>query len=128
MSGLFLIGYGSFRFLIEYAREPDSFLGVLAMGMSMGQWLSLPMILGAIMDHFTSGQPVLAGGAAGGEGEGADEDDEITGINVTPLVDIVLVLLIIFMVTAPLLNLGVDIQLPQSKAKSPPPPTDRCAS
>ena len=45
VSGLFLIGYGSFRFLIEYAREPDSFLGLLAMGMSMGQWLSLPMIV-----------------------------------------------------------------------------------
>ena len=50
VSGLFLIGYGSFRFLIEYAREPDSFLGVLAMGMSMGQWLSLPMIvIGVLM-------------------------------------------------------------------------------
>jgi phosphatidylglycerol:prolipoprotein diacylglycerol transferase len=50
VSGLFLIGYGSFRFLIEYAREPDSFLGVLALGMSMGQWLSLPMIvIGVLM-------------------------------------------------------------------------------
>ena len=50
VSGLFLIGYGSFRFLVEYAREPDSFLGVLAMGMSMGQWLSLPMIIiGVVM-------------------------------------------------------------------------------
>ena len=39
-------------------------------------------------------------------------------INVVPYVDVMLVLLIIFMVTAPLLNLGVDIQLPQSKAKS----------
>jgi len=39
-------------------------------------------------------------------------------INVVPYIDVMLVLLIIFMVTAPLLNLGVDIQLPQSKAKS----------
>ena len=45
VSALFLIGYGAFRFLIEFTREPDSFLGVLALGMSMGQWLSLPMIL-----------------------------------------------------------------------------------
>jgi phosphatidylglycerol:prolipoprotein diacylglycerol transferase len=45
VSGLFLIGYGSFRFLVEYAREPDNFLGVLALGLSMGQWLSLPMIV-----------------------------------------------------------------------------------
>jgi biopolymer transport protein TolR len=39
-------------------------------------------------------------------------------INVVPYIDVMLVLLIIFMVTAPLLNLGVDIQLPQSKARS----------
>ncbi len=39
-------------------------------------------------------------------------------INVVPYIDVMLVLLIIFMVTAPLLNLGVDIELPQSNAKS----------
>ena len=38
-------------------------------------------------------------------------------INVTPLVDVMLVLLIIFMVTAPLLSAGVPIDLPDSKAK-----------
>jgi phosphatidylglycerol---prolipoprotein diacylglyceryl transferase len=48
VSGLFLIGYGSFRFLVEYAREPDDFLGTLALGLSMGQWLSLPMIAAGI--------------------------------------------------------------------------------
>lgn len=48
VSGLFLIGYGSFRFLVEFTREPDSFLGLLAMGLSMGQWLSLPMIVAGI--------------------------------------------------------------------------------
>ncbi|MFA6179605.1 MAG: prolipoprotein diacylglyceryl transferase [Candidatus Methylopumilus sp.] len=45
ISALFLIGYGSFRFLAEFTREPDNFLGLLSLGMSMGQWLSLPMIL-----------------------------------------------------------------------------------
>ena len=45
ISALFLIGYGSFRFLAEYTREPDSYLGLLSMGFSMGQWLSLPMVL-----------------------------------------------------------------------------------
>ena len=45
VSGLFLLGYGSFRFLAEFAREPDSFLGLLSLGLSMGQWLSLPMII-----------------------------------------------------------------------------------
>ncbi|MDQ6922841.1 MAG: prolipoprotein diacylglyceryl transferase [Pseudomonadota bacterium] len=49
VSGLFLIGYGSFRFLVEYAREPDSFLGKLALGMSMGQWLSLPMVVVGVL-------------------------------------------------------------------------------
>ena len=48
VSAVFLIGYGSFRFLVEYTREPDSYLGVLSMGLTMGQWLSLPMILGGI--------------------------------------------------------------------------------
>ncbi len=45
VSALFLIGYGTFRFLAEFGREPDSFLGLLALGLSMGQWLSAPMIL-----------------------------------------------------------------------------------
>ncbi|CAM4032584.1 prolipoprotein diacylglyceryl transferase [Bordetella tumulicola] len=44
VSALFLIGYGAFRFLVEFTREPDDFLGLLAGGMSMGQWLSLPMV------------------------------------------------------------------------------------
>ncbi|MBS0382830.1 MAG: protein TolR [Proteobacteria bacterium] len=39
-------------------------------------------------------------------------------INIVPYIDVMLVLLIIFMVTAPMLNLGADIQLPQSAAKA----------
>src|SRR6478609_5966217 len=39
-------------------------------------------------------------------------------INVTPMVDVMLVLLIIFMVSAPLLTVGVQVDLPQTKAKS----------
>ena len=42
----------------------------------------------------------------------------LSEINVTPLVDVMLVLLIIFMVSAPLLTVGVPIDLPQSQAKS----------
>jgi len=48
VSGLFLIGYGTFRFIGEFARQPDDFLGLLSLGMSMGQWLSLPMIFAGI--------------------------------------------------------------------------------
>jgi phosphatidylglycerol:prolipoprotein diacylglycerol transferase len=46
ISALFVIGYGVARFVVEFAREPDDFLGLLALGLSMGQWLSLPMIVG----------------------------------------------------------------------------------
>jgi phosphatidylglycerol:prolipoprotein diacylglycerol transferase len=51
VSGLFLMGYGIFRFMVEFTRAPDAFLGLLAGGLSMGQWLSLPMIVagGALM-------------------------------------------------------------------------------
>ena len=42
----------------------------------------------------------------------------ISEINVTPFVDVMLVLLIVFMVTAPLLTVGVPIDLPQTRAKS----------
>ncbi len=49
VSGLFLLGYGVFRFIGEFARDPDSFLGFLALGLTMGQWLSLPMIVAGIV-------------------------------------------------------------------------------
>jgi phosphatidylglycerol:prolipoprotein diacylglycerol transferase len=42
------VGYGVFRFLAEFGREPDSYLGLLALNLSMGQWLSLPMIVAGI--------------------------------------------------------------------------------
>ena len=45
-------------------------------------------------------------------------------INVVPYIDVMLVLLIIFMITAPLMNLGTDIKLPQSKARSLQAPKD----
>ncbi|MEP6557551.1 MAG: prolipoprotein diacylglyceryl transferase [Burkholderiales bacterium] len=46
VSGMFLIGYGVLRFVAEYFREPDAFLGLLSLGLSMGQWLCVPMIFG----------------------------------------------------------------------------------
>ncbi len=45
-------------------------------------------------------------------------DRPMAEINVTPLVDVMLVLLIIFMVTAPMLQTGIDVNLPRVKAKS----------
>jgi phosphatidylglycerol:prolipoprotein diacylglycerol transferase len=59
VSGAFLVGYGVFRFIAEYFREPDSFLGLLAFSMSMGQWLCLPMIIfGAGLWAWGARQPV----------------------------------------------------------------------
>ena len=49
ISGVFLIGYGAFRFLAEFTREPDSYLGLLGLGLSMGQWLSVPMIIAGVL-------------------------------------------------------------------------------
>jgi phosphatidylglycerol:prolipoprotein diacylglycerol transferase len=48
VSGAFLLGYGTFRFIGEFAREPDNFLGFLALGWTMGQWLSAPMIIAGL--------------------------------------------------------------------------------
>ena len=44
-AALFLGGYGLFRFIAEFARRPDDYLGLLTLGLSMGQWLSVPMIV-----------------------------------------------------------------------------------
>ncbi len=48
VSGAFLIGYGALRFIAEFFREPDSFLGLQALNLSMGQWLCVPMALAGI--------------------------------------------------------------------------------
>jgi phosphatidylglycerol:prolipoprotein diacylglycerol transferase len=48
VAAVFLIGYGVLRFGAEFFREPDAHLGILSLGLSMGQWLCLPMILGGI--------------------------------------------------------------------------------
>jgi biopolymer transport protein TolR len=47
-----------------------------------------------------------------------DDFGDLAEINVTPLVDVMLVLLIIFMVTAPLLTQGLEVQLPSAEGKS----------
>ena len=46
VAAAFVFGYGVLRFITEYFREPDAFLGFLALGLSMGQWLCVPMIVG----------------------------------------------------------------------------------
>ena len=57
ISAYFLMGYGVARFIAEWFREPDDFLGLLTANLSMGQWLSLPMILaGVILYRFSATQ------------------------------------------------------------------------
>ena len=48
VSGAFLTGYGVFRFIAEYFREPDAYLGLQALGLSRGQWLCVPMIVAGV--------------------------------------------------------------------------------
>ena len=57
-------------------------------------------------------------GSSGGRGRRGRRKPVMAEINVTPMVDVMLVLLIIFMVSAPLLTVGVPIDLPQTQAKS----------
>ena len=51
---------------------------------------------------------------------GGDSKRFLSEINVTPFVDVMLVLLVIFMVTAPMMQEGVDVNLPQAKGKALP--------
>ncbi len=45
VGGVFLLGYGTFRFIVEFFREPDAHIGLYQLGLSQGQLLCLPMIL-----------------------------------------------------------------------------------
>ncbi len=73
VSGFFLAGYGFFRFAAEFFREPDAHLGKLGLGLSMGQWLSVPMIVAGI---------VLWGWATGRK-----IDDAVPAVDVDQAVD-----------------------------------------
>jgi biopolymer transport protein TolR len=58
----------------------------------------------------------MAGGIINNGGNGRARYKPMSDINVTPMVDVMLVLLVIFMVAAPLLTVGVPVELPQTKA------------
>lgn len=66
------------------------------------------------------GMSMGAGGGSGSKRRRAKRHQPVSEINVTPFVDVMLVLLIIFMVAAPLLTVGVPIDLPETQAKSLP--------
>ena len=56
VASAFLLGYGVFRFIAEFFREPDAFLGLLSLGMSLGQWLCVPMVLGGALMWWWAGK------------------------------------------------------------------------
>lgn len=60
VAAAFLFGYGVLRFVAEFFREPDDFLGLLSLGLSMGQWLCLPMIVGGLALWMWVGRPAAA--------------------------------------------------------------------
>ncbi len=55
LTGIFLIGYGASRIIVEFFREPDVQIGFLANGTTMGQWLSLPVLLAGIYFVYRAG-------------------------------------------------------------------------
>jgi biopolymer transport protein TolR len=57
-------------------------------------------------------------------GSGSEDEEVLSDINITPLVDVMLVLLIIFMITAPMLHQGIEVALPKSEAPTMPTKAD----
>lgn len=68
VSGMFLIGYGVLRFIAEFAREPDAFLGFLSFGLTMGQLLCVPMVVAGVW-------LLVASARRAGAGSGRAMDD-----------------------------------------------------
>jgi len=66
----------------------------------------------------------MAGGVPSGGG-GSKTPSAVSDINITPLVDVMLVLLIVFMVAAPMLDQGLDVNLPQTAAEQLKPDTEK---
>ena len=64
VAAAFLIGYGLLRFTAEFFREPDAFLGLLSLGMSMGQWLCVPMVLAGVVMWVWCGRRAAPEGVA----------------------------------------------------------------
>ena len=67
----------------------------------------------------------MAASLGGGLGSQRGEMNLNADVNVTSLVDVMLVLLIIFMITAPIMQGGVDVELPRAEARPLRPPEDR---
>ena len=58
VTGIFMLGYAAARSTVELFRQPDAHIGFLFLGSTMGQWLSLPMVLVGIFFIFWSGKNI----------------------------------------------------------------------
>ncbi len=68
LSGVFGIGYGLARFSVEYFREPDRQLGTLSWGLTMGQTLTLPLILAGLLLLLAAlRRPAISSGSPGSD-------------------------------------------------------------
>ncbi len=117
----------------DYAEHATEVAGVVASthaqfrGIASGvTLLSTPTETTCNDNHNDDGDAIIASDWAMDQGAhvlncsfktGDDEDALVAAINTTPLVDVMLVLLIIFMVTAPMMSQGLDVALPQVTAK-----------
>ena len=83
LAGVFIFGYGIARFVVEYFRNPDDHLTDFAMrtGLSMGQWLTIPMLLLGLYLIVTSARrdPVMATGAGPERGDGDPVEPDLPG-------------------------------------------------
>lgn len=67
VTAAFVFGYGVCRFVVEYFRQPDKGLENLPLGLSMGQWLCVPMILGGALFWWWAGRRAVAATTAGAQ-------------------------------------------------------------
>jgi phosphatidylglycerol---prolipoprotein diacylglyceryl transferase len=61
LTGVFLAGYGAVRMISELYRQPDAHIGFLGFGTTMGQWLSLPLVIGGLYLIHRAGRDAAAG-------------------------------------------------------------------
>src|SRR6202023_3319190 len=110
--GLFGTIWGIMTSFQSIAASKNTSLAVVAPGIAEALFATAIGLLAAIPAN-------VVGGSSGGRGRGRRGRRAVMSeINVTPFVDVMLVLLIVFMVSAPLLTVGGPLDLPQSAAQA----------
>ncbi|MDO5067829.1 MAG: prolipoprotein diacylglyceryl transferase [Propionibacteriaceae bacterium] len=109
VAAAFLAGYGCFRFIAEFWREPDSQLGLLSFGLSMGQWLSVPMIVAGVVLWLWARAAGISDVETPADDEAAD-DEEAADEKATTLAD----------GEEPVEETGDAVDKPEESADTPP--------